>query len=102
MKKIIILSIVITAAVVIGVLLFAQEQKPGQPLVFPKDQVKEHPSDLHMGSDPYYNKEKHKYEGTDEKGYPREYDPNVEYREETTTYKKVDKKKKKSDDTQEE
>lgn len=100
MKKIIILSIIITAAVVIGVLLFAQEQKPGQPLVFPKDQVKEHPSDLHMGSDPYYQKEKHKYEGSDEKGYPREYDPNAEYRESTTTYKVI-KKKKEPEETQE-
>jgi uncharacterized protein YxeA len=93
MKKIIILSIVIFAVVLIGVFLCAQEQKPGQPLVFPKDQVQEHPSDLHMGSDPYYQKEKHKYKGSDETGYPREYDPNVEYKESTTTYKRIDKKK---------
>ena len=76
----------------------AQDQKPGQELVFPKDQVKEHPSDIHMGSDPYYRKENKKYEGSDEQGYPRSYDPNTEYREITTTTKKVDKKKKPEDE----
>lgn len=79
---------------VCGPILSAQEQKPGQPLLFEKKKVEEHPSDLHMGSDPYYHKEKHKYEGSDETGYPSEYDPNIEYREETTTYKRMDKKKK--------
>jgi len=71
-----------------GSVSFAEEQKEGQQLVFPKDQVEEHPSDLHMGSDPYYKKEKRNYEGSDEKGYPREYDPGVEYRESTTIKKK--------------
>jgi hypothetical protein len=74
--------------------LCAQEQQPGKELVFPKDTVKEHPSDLHMGSDPYYKKENKKYEGTDETGYPRGYDPNAQYEESTTTYKKKHKKKK--------
>lgn len=93
MKKITISIIVAIIMMVFSLNLSAQEQKPGQPLLFEKSKVEEHPSDLHMGSDPYYEKEKHKYEGSDEKGYSREHDPNVEYREETTTYKRIDKKK---------
>ncbi len=72
----------------------AQDQRPGQELVFPKDQVKEHPSDIHVGSDPYYRQENKKYEGTDKEGYKRDYDPNAQYYESTTTIKKADKKKK--------
>lgn len=94
MRKIIILTVAAFLIAIFGWILLAQEQKPGQPLLFEKGKFKEHPSDLHMGSDPYYEKEKHKIEGTDETGYPREYDPNVEYTEETTTYKVIDKKKK--------
>ena len=101
MKKISVIMILAFLAVISGSTAFAQEQKPGQPLVFPKDQVKEHPSDLHMGSDPYYNKEKPKYEGGDEKGYPPDYDPSMQYYESTTTIKKVDKKKKAEPDTTE-
>ena len=99
MKKIISSIIAISLMLIFGSILFAkekqtsQEQKPGQELVFPKDMVKEHPSDLHMGSDPYYKKENKKYEGTDETGYPREYDPNSVYYESTAPHKKVDKKK---------
>jgi len=94
MKKFFVLSIIITAVLAAQAFLFAEEQKPGQPLLFPKDQVKDRPSDLHMGSDPYYHLEKHKYEGSDETGYPREYDPYIEYKQSTIKYKKVDKKKK--------
>lgn len=97
MKRISFAVLLVFLAVILSSLAYAQEQKPGQPLVFPKDQVKEHPSDLHMGSDPYYHKEKPKVEGSDEKGYPPEYDPGMQYYESSTTIKKVDKKKKKQE-----
>lgn len=100
MRKIIISIAAVFLMLIAGLVLLAKdqksttEQKPGQELVFPKGQVEEHPSDLHMGSDPYYHEENKKYEGTDEKGYPRDYDPSMQYYESTTTYKRVDKKKK--------
>jgi hypothetical protein len=45
--------------------------------------------------DPYYKKAPQKYEGTDQTGYKRDYDPSMQYYEETTTYKTVEKKGKK-------
>ena len=84
--------LVIAGILIASAGLSAQEQKEGEPLMFPKDQVKEHPSDLHMGSDPYYNKGQKKYEGSDETGYPGDLDPDTQYKyETTTTIKKVKK-----------
>jgi len=86
--------------IVAGVFLFslssvagAQDQQTGQQLTFPKGEVTEHPSDLHLGTDPYYKQAPKNYEGTDEKGYKRDYDPSMQYYEETTTYKRVKGKK---------
>jgi hypothetical protein len=72
----------------------AQDQKAGQELTFPKGEVSEHPSDLHLGSDPYY-KGGQQYQGSDQTGYKPEYDPSMQYYEETTTYKRVKEKKQK-------
>lgn len=95
------MKIISTAAIIAGTLLLfasiacAQEQQKGKELQFPKEMVQEHPSDLHMGSDPYLKKEGKKYEGSDETGYPREYDPNAEYKESSTTVEPVEETNKK-------
>ena len=67
----------------------AQEQQAGQPLYFPKEDVHKHPSDLHVGSDPQYKPGLDDVGGSDETGYPRQYDPQQEIVEEKTTYKRV-------------
>ena len=87
-------TFVITFLVIaLGTIMLAQEQKTGKPLVFPREMVEDNPSDLHMGSDPYYDSKSHKnkYEGNDEKGYPTDYDPQIEYREEKLKIKKIKK-----------
>ena len=101
MRKITISILAAFLMLFFGYVLCAQEQQSGKELVFPKDSVKEHPSDLHMGSDPYYKKENNKYEGTDETGYLRDYDPNAQYEESTTKIKKTKKKKHDSSEPQE-
>ena len=80
------------AALVAAIALpaFAQEQKAGQPLYFPKDEVKERPSDLHMGSDPGYKPDAYPPQGSDETGYPATIDPQQENVEEKVIYKRVD------------
>ncbi|MBN1282723.1 MAG: hypothetical protein JXA24_02985 [Proteobacteria bacterium] len=90
------------ALVVAGVLAAAplaagaQEQQPGQPLYFPKEELKERPSDLHMGSDPGYRPGAVVIPGTDETGYPAYADPQQEVVEEKTIYKEVDRYEKDS------
>ncbi len=75
----------------------AQDQKAGQELTFPNvDEVKQRPSDIHVGSDPYYQKGmEQQMKGTDQSGYQK---GNVEqdkvYEEEKTEYKIIKKGKK--------
>jgi hypothetical protein len=98
MKKKAMFIIALLLTVTFALVALAQEQQKGKPLVFPKEMVEEdRPSDLHMGSDPYYEQDKDKYEGSDEEGYPSEYDPQMQYYESTTEIKKIDKKKKSTD-----
>ena len=90
---------IIMSSIILIILLFVgnafadeyEEQQSGKPLVFPKEMVKEHPSDLHMGSDPYYEQEKHLHEnaGSDEEGYRKDYDPDMQYYERDVKIKKV-------------
>jgi len=77
----------------LGTILLAQEEKKGKPLVFPKEAVEDNPSDLHMGSDPYYDPatDKDKYEGSDEQCYPTDVDPQLEYHEKRIEIKKIKK-----------
>ena len=72
----------------------AQEQKPGQPLYFPREEVKEHPSDLAPETDPYWEEDKAKRE-REGKSLDELYEkPTESYYEETVRYERVDKKKK--------
>ena len=64
-----ILTVVSVVILLSALSAHAQEQKPGQPLYFPKEQVKDRPMDLHMGSDPQYRPGVVERSGTDETGY---------------------------------
>jgi len=61
----------------------AQEQRPGEPLYLPKQDTIGRPSDLHMGSDPYYRPGQQPARGSDAAGYPQHYDPQQERVEQT-------------------
>jgi hypothetical protein len=93
MKKVFIMVAVGIFVFALSALASAQEQQAGQALTFDKGEVTEHPSDLHLGSDPQQKKAPQKYEGSDDSGYKRDYDPSMQYYEETTTYKQVKGKK---------
>lgn len=74
--------------------VLAQEQKPGQPLYFPREEVKEHPSDLAPETDPYWEEEKARRQ---REGEPLEEvyeEPTESYYEETVRYERVEKEKK--------
>jgi hypothetical protein len=72
----------------------AQEQKAGQPLAFPDvEQVQQRPSDLHVGSDPYYRPGRDDLGGTDQAGYPQQYDPGRAIQQEETVYKPAEEEK---------
>lgn len=88
MKRLIMLCLVSLAITLFALAAQAQEQKAGQELVFPNvEQVQQRPSDVHIGSDPYYNPGMKK---TDQEGYQKQQvETDKVYREETTTYKKV-------------
>ncbi|MFA4874867.1 MAG: hypothetical protein WC956_03465 [bacterium] len=98
MKNIIILmSIVAIALFAFAGKAMAQEQKSGQELVFPNvDQVKQRPSDVHVGSDPYYQKGvEQQMKGTDQGGYDKgKVEQDKVYQEEKTDYKVIKKGKK--------
>lgn len=89
------LSIALCMALILAAApALAQEQKSGQPLYFPREEVKEHPSDLAPETDPYWEEEKARRE---KEGEPLEEvyeEPTESYYEETTHFERVDKKKK--------
>ena len=88
MKRLLVLAVLVAlTAPAAGA--WAQQQEEGQPLYFPKEDVREHPSDLHVGSDPQYRPGHDDVGGSDEAGYPRQHDPQQELIEEKTTYKRV-------------
>lgn len=66
------------------------EQQPGQQLVFPNvEEVRDRPSDIHIGSDPYYQKGmEQKMKGSDESGYDKnKVEPDQTIYEQNTEYK---------------
>lgn len=78
----------------------AEDQQAGQELVFPNvDQVRNRPSDVHIGSDPYYKPGmEQQMQGTDTKGYKKpKVEGDKEYYEQNTTYKRLDGKPADSD-----
>jgi len=91
MRKIIIMSIMAALSIAaISMIAHAQEQKAGQPLYLPQDQVRDNPSDLHMGSDPGYRPGAQPPVGSDQTGYPSYIDPQQEQLEQKTVIKKAD------------
>lgn len=90
MKKLILLSLCTFGLILAAGLAQAEDQKPGQELVFPNvEQVQQRPSDVHIGSDPYYQPGMKK---TDQEGYKKEQvETDKVYREESQpVYKRVD------------
>jgi hypothetical protein len=76
-------AILAVSLLLAAALAAAQEQRPGEPLYLPKEDTIGHPSDLHMGSDPYYRPGQAPAQGSDAGGYPQRYDPQQERVERT-------------------
>jgi len=92
--KIAIISILaILLPLFISITSISQEQQPGQPLYFPKEDYEEHPSDLAPHTDPFWEQEKAKRERA---GQPLDElydDPPETYYEQTIEFKRVDEDK---------
>ncbi len=88
MTAIIVLSLAAAASVAV-----AQEQQSGSELRFDNvDQIRNRPSDIHIGSDPEYRPGMEEdIGGSDTSGYQKgTVEPDHEYYEERTYYKRVD------------